>query len=154
MGKRRDNIWGQEARQVTTSPLRFRPTSTFRMSGIYERIPEISDSFPQPLFLRSSIVSLMVPDEEIISPSYFWDFTLFMSCVCTFSVGHGTLHFTLLLICKTTLVSLDIVNLCVSIKELIIVFFCTDVIPHFEIQRLSSTMPWTPISIFGLFLYL
>ena len=44
-----------------------------------ERILEISGTFPHPCFPRSSIVSLIGPEDEIISPKYHWDLATFIS---------------------------------------------------------------------------
>ena len=119
------------------------------MSGNSPSIPDISATLPHPLFLRSWILSRTVPEDVIISPRYLWDFVVFIMWECTFSLGHGFGHFFSLPMCKTTLLYFESVSLWVSIKEFITAFFCTDGIPHIEIDKLSSTMPSTPMQILG-----
>ena len=134
---------------INLASLNFRPISILRVSGISDKIADISEIFPQPLFRRSSIVSRRLPVDDMISPRYRWDLTTFIFDVWTLSVGHGIIHLFSLPIWSTTLFSFDRVSLCVSMKEFITAFFLTEEVPHFEIARLSSTIPRTPISISG-----
>ena len=72
-----------------------RPTSIRQSLGISARMPVISATLPQPLFLLSSRHGRSDPDDDITSPRYLTDSAVLITLSWTFDLGQIFWHFFL-----------------------------------------------------------